>query len=452
MVRNFAIVDVPEKGRCLVAARDLDPLEIVLWDRAAVVAPHHSSPTVCVECLAGVKGEVVPCGQCGAALCGEGCQGGGRHEAECSILARIAPEKQGPALAALRLLLLKERGGEEWDQIDRLMDHEEARRANRDEWRMFQKDVVDVIKSVRSDVEDALVHRLIGITSINSVSFSFKKNSQRGRALYPILSLASHSCVANARYTVNPDDLSVVLRARRKIEQGEEISIHYVPPIIGVPRRKTTIEEDWFFKCRCSRCLDVTEFGTFVSALKCSSCREGLILPETIEKDSLWRCRFCRNPFEADFVKDLVGGMEEELDQLMCSKSTTVKDLEDFMRSHSQDLHTKHYLNLTAQRQILQHLSSDPAVTREKAKKVVKLSKSFQSTMARLDPGLSEWGGFISQVMNKAQLEILKLDFQEKKVGKNSFIEESELVWGKMKEVGECEVLCTPVKYCEQVM
>jgi len=350
------------------------------------------------------------------------------------------------------------------------MDHEEARRANRDEWRMFQKDVVDVIKSVRSDVEDALVHRLIGIISINSVSFSFKKNSQRGRALYPILSLASHSCVANARYTVNPDDLSVVLRARRKIEQGEEISIHYVPPILGVPRRKTNIEEEWFFKCRCSRCLDVTEFGTFVSALKCSSCREGLILPETIEKveletrvlptawkttiktDSLWRCRFCRNPFEADFVKDLVGGMEEELDQLICSKSTTVKDFENFMRSHSQDLHTKHYLNLTAQRQILQLLSSDPAVTREKAKKVVKLSKSFQSTMARLDPGLSEWGGFISQVMNKAQLEILKLDYQEKKVGKNSFIEESELVWGKMKEVGECEVLCTPVKYCEQVM
>ena len=44
------------------------------------------------------------------------------------------------------------------------------------------------------------------------------------------------------------------------------------------------------------------------------------------------------------------------------------------------------------------------------------------------------------------------MDYQEKKVGKNSFIEESELVWGKMKEVGESEVLCTPVKYCEQVI
>ena len=72
--------------------------------------------------------------------------------------------------------------------------------------------------------------------------------------------------------------------------------------------------------------------------------------------------------------------------------------------------------------------------------------------MSRIDPGLSEWGGFISQLRNKAQLEILKMDFQEKKVNKNSFIEECEVVWDKMKEVGECEILCTPVKYCGEVL
>ena len=52
----------------------------------------------------------------------------------------------------------------------------------------------------------------------------------------------------------------------------------------------------------------------------------------------------------------------------------------------------------------------------------------------------------------QAQLETLKMDFQEKKVNKNSFIEECEVVWDKMKEVGECEVLCTPVKYCGEVL
>lgn len=39
---------------------------------------------------------------------------------------------------------------------------------------------------------------------------------------------------------------------------------------------------------RCARCADNTEFGTYVSALKCSNCREGLILPETVEKSKCY--------------------------------------------------------------------------------------------------------------------------------------------------------------------
>merc|ERR1719270_1176456 len=191
---------------------------------------------------------------------------------------------------------------------------------------MFQKEVVDVVKTVRPDVEDDLAHKLIGILNTNSVSFNFKKDSRKGRILYPCLSLASHSCVANARYTVNPEDFSVVLRARKRIE------------------------EEWYFKCRCPRCADVTEFGTYFSAMKCSHCHEGLILPETPDEDSLWRCRFCSNPFEANFIGHLVSELEEELQTLIRSSKTTVKNLEDFIKNNAKDLHTKHYLNLMAQR------------------------------------------------------------------------------------------------------
>ena len=130
----------------------------------------------------------------------------------------------------------------------------------------------------------------------------------------------------------------MVLRARKRIEEGEEITIHYVSPMQGLLKRKQSIEEEWYFKCRlgkfnetkiftggcrCPRCCDVTEFGTYFSAMKCSHCHEGLILPETAAEgkiksfeqrsnkyslltDSLWRCRFCSNPFEANFIGNLV--------------------------------------------------------------------------------------------------------------------------------------------------
>ena len=79
-------------------------------------------------------------------------------------------------------------------------------------------------------------------------------------------------------------DFSVVLRARKRILECEQITISYVPPVYGLPKRKLDLANERYFDCSCARCSDVTEFGAFVSALKCSSCREGLILPEDQKK------------------------------------------------------------------------------------------------------------------------------------------------------------------------
>ena len=84
---------------------------------------------------------------------------------------------------------------------------------------------------------------------------------------------------------------SVVLRARREIVSGEEITIQYVPASLGQPARGSLLSSGWHFLCHCPRCLDVTEFGTFVSAIKCSQCREGLILAENSSQRQVWRCR-----------------------------------------------------------------------------------------------------------------------------------------------------------------
>ncbi len=44
--------------------------------------------------------------------------------------------------------------------------------------------------------------RVVGLLSINCIGFEFKKSGVKGRGLYPLLSLVSHSCVSNARYTI----------------------------------------------------------------------------------------------------------------------------------------------------------------------------------------------------------------------------------------------------------
>ena len=52
-----------QKGQCLVASRDLEPLAIILMDQAALVAPHHGGgETVCLGCMSEVRKTMSPLG------------------------------------------------------------------------------------------------------------------------------------------------------------------------------------------------------------------------------------------------------------------------------------------------------------------------------------------------------------------------------------------------------
>jgi len=436
----FKVEEVPEKGVCVVAIRDIEPLEVILNDQAAVVGPNHYSPPVCLGCLKVTDGKQV-CHTCSFPMCSETCRESSSHNKECNLLIGV-DENNLKIIAVLRLLLLRESDSDNWKNIDTLRDHDVDRRQDVCEWNMFQHDVVDVIKS-RIKVKDELIHHLIGILSINSVTINFREERIYGRALYPLLSLVNHSCTSNARYTVNPKDFSVVLRARRKILEGEEITISYIPPFIGQPRRRMEISNEWYFTCRCPRCVDPTEFGTFVSALKCNSCNEGLVLPHSSEEGSVWRCRFCSNPYEEEMVVESIEKLEEQLEKISNS-GPAIEKYEEFIKGNSKILAMKHYLILSAQRNIVELLVEKKTRRREDCKKLMRLSKSYLGTMSRLDPGYTRWRGDMLSRYNMAQLEMLKMDLDENIIDRNQFAKKSEEVWSSMAEVNYCDTLCMP--------
>ena len=158
---------------------------------------------------------------------------------------------------------------------------------------------------------------------------------------------------------VNPEDLSVVLRAKKKISEGDCITRSFVPAVYGLPKRRHDLSHDWGVTCHCERCSDVTEFGTFVSAVKCGVCGEGLILPQdnnhgyyntvliTIliisSPGSLWKCRSCSNPYETEMIQKLLQNLEDQLHNI---SDISVKSFETFIKNNSKDLYMKHYLNL----------------------------------------------------------------------------------------------------------
>ena len=80
------------------------------------------------------------------------------------------------------------------------------------------------------------------------------------------------------RYLINNDGYSEV-RANTYITSGEEITDHYVTPSNGTMYRRTHLRDGWFFSCRCLRCQDMTEGGTYSSAFKDFKGCGGNVLP-----------------------------------------------------------------------------------------------------------------------------------------------------------------------------
>ena len=61
------------KGRCLVATRDIKPMELIMMDAAIAHGPQNLTSPVCLECCKVVDGSYT-CGMCNMPLCGEACQ------------------------------------------------------------------------------------------------------------------------------------------------------------------------------------------------------------------------------------------------------------------------------------------------------------------------------------------------------------------------------------------
>ena len=164
------------------------------------------------------------------------------------------------------------------------------------------------------------------------------------------------------------------MRAQRAITKGEEITTRYFDPWIGQPRRLLSIEKNWNYLCNCTRCQDVTDLGTYFSAIKCISCSEisntsnesldndqltstnvsdGYHLQnDTRQLESLWSCNKCGEEKAIFEVEHILSTLEEILDEVK-SKIINVKEndaskLTKFIRRSfdvlHQYLHPNHFL------------------------------------------------------------------------------------------------------------
>lgn len=207
------------------------------------------------------------------------------------------------------------------------------------------------------------VWRAIGVLQTNTVALAAPgQRSGLYSALYPTFSLLSHSCRANARFTITRGR-GVEVTAQVEIQPGEEVTIQYLTPLLGNTPRQQRIARNWlvssttnehlimyclsrYFECCCERCIDPSELGTGVSDLVCGSCGG---VQRAGPPGAGWRCQDCGAGATLAEVEAGLAGREAELEQ--CGGGA--EQLQQLLTAWLASLPPTHYLTLLLKRRLL---------------------------------------------------------------------------------------------------
>ncbi|KAF5286976.1 hypothetical protein FQR65_LT12374 [Abscondita terminalis] len=387
--RPFEIQTSLDLGRHLVATRDLNAGDMILCENPLVFGPRphivEEGPVPCIGCFRLILAEQSPrCDGCGWPVCHTSCPGLKdplNHGLECLILG-LRPEGainhfhdfyRQDTLLVLRCLLLQKKGQKKWEQLMEMEPHLEARGPNTEVYKNIEERIVkyltenflDRLKDLERKAErdllpetsSSIMHRIAGIIDVNALEIN---QDAELSAVYPMTSLLEHSCISNTYHVFDDssENYKITVRASVPIKKGEHISTMYTHALWGTQARREHLKETKYFYCKCSRCKDPTELGTYLSALRCigidgKACG-GIQLPlEPCNDRTEWACDKCDIKLTNDEVAFLVNKIGEEVDYVQLS-NPTVKEMRDLLEKILNFLHPHHYHVYSVKHSLLQ--------------------------------------------------------------------------------------------------
>lgn len=285
----------------MVACRDIKAGEIVLKESPLVKGPSQITCPVCVSCLQGIYEadleKRLECEKCGWPVC-ENCVGNvsNDHRDECELtVARgskfqlqhyFNPHPTYQCIIVLRCLLLKNSAPEKWTKLMQLESHTDVRRGTM-QWCNDREGVAKFIprffKCENRWTEEEILD-VAGMVQINGHEVPLTDPPHV--AIYDLASLIEHSCAPNLTKSFTAKG-GLIFWSPNTIKKGDHLSICYSDALWGTDSRQNHLQQTKMFKCDCVRCQDVTELGTFYSAIKCNrasaSC-SGLAMPRSLKE------------------------------------------------------------------------------------------------------------------------------------------------------------------------
>ncbi|CAH0588795.1 unnamed protein product [Chrysodeixis includens] len=424
-------------GRYLVATRDIRPGEVIVEEPAIAVGPCSGCGLICLGCYRELdEANLAKCQGCKWPMCSSSCPGSGKYTGhstyECETLKGIPPDYSKledlkdsyQALMPLRCLLLKKADPKKWSALSAMESHNEMRRARGDIWPTNDKNVVQRIKKWGLQFDDEEIHTVCGILEVNA--FEVGGSGASARALYGGAYLLAHDCTPSTTHTdaERAPARPLTVRAAVPHRKGDLISLCYAYTLQGTLKRREHIKHSKFFECRCRRCSDPCELGTYCSAFRCPRCA-GRVLPAApLDPAASWLCvdNGCTYTMTAASVQLLLKRLTDEFEQI---DANDVPGYESFLHKYRNVIHSSHYLCLSAKHSLSQlygkvadymiHEMPDAELNRK-----IEICRDLMKAFDVIEPGYSRLRGVTLYELHAPLMILTTRDFEKKAITKDN--------------------------------
>lgn len=253
--------------------------------------------------------------------------------------------------------------------------------------------------------DKTILHRICGIMEVNALNIGlYDSDQQEVSALFENACILEHSCMPNCYYTFDTKrNYKITMRAGQLIKKGEHLSIMYTHMLWGTQMRQEHLLTNKYFVCKCERCLDPTELGTNISALKCigdigKSCGGTLLPKNPIDITTDWFCNKCNVRISNEQIEIVLTNIEQEVDDLLMpsvsridQSSITPQTFETLIMRLNNLMHENHYHLFALKHTLIQFYGHKPnymhnELSDEILQRKLQLCKRLLFILYRIDP------------------------------------------------------------------
>ncbi|XP_016988357.2 SET domain-containing protein SmydA-8 [Drosophila rhopaloa] len=420
--RPFSEEQDPQLGRYLMVTQDIAAGQIVFIEEPLVVGPKwylsdadkEASIVPCVGCATPCRLGKHQCRRCRWPVCSSGCE----HEAlECSVLSLGAgtPARadarslndyfRSDALLVLKCLLLQRQSPAKWAALLEMQSHEEERRgtelhveAEKRVVSYLQQRFLGRLKKTKpnllQDCGPELLHRLCGIIETNFMVIELPTGVELS-GLFRQACMMEHACQPNCDFQFDPITQQISVRAGCNLRKGDHLRITYTNILWGTHLRQHHLRLTKHFSCRCSRCLDPTEYGTYISALAClgdvnKTCAGTHLPVDPLDENTQWKCDTCPMLVDGAYVSELQTHMTEQVDSLMAG-CPSANQVELLLARLSQILHPNHFHTFNLKHTLIQLYGNETGLelgglSSGQLERKLRLCDELYNVCRRLDP------------------------------------------------------------------